>query len=437
MALMKLVSDFLALPGLVVPIAVPSRNGYGFPVRDHRTTTLAVRADARDHDPCRDSTGIWTTPFEVGGPAGGIAGNPIGGGTPWCETRFTDGQTHDVITGIHVWFKKKIGINAIQFTYSGTDQQPTFYGHNTQEENDGDGSITLAAGEIITQLSLWNDQGDKPRRLGRILMVTSAGQTPDVGSVRNDAVEQQVRDLGGGLLVGAYGGEGSSIDYIAFLFLKSKIDKTSITDIQYTNLPAAGAADSSIQTVALLDTTVGNSIDNTHDITVAVGVDQQDTKSSTYSQSVTAMFGQAITAEVSFEVLGVGGKITDEFHWEVFTQITHEISSMFTPLLVLPVACVACLRQFTYRAKKAVKPLHYRQRSLRRLRQAKANIAQSVCLPPSLALTDRTCLQYSIYRSSNSYILTHNSDRKRGWQLRLHLQRNARISRRLQHCIRQ
>lgn len=145
-------------------------------------------------------------------------------------------------------------------------------------------------------------------------MSTANGKELDVGWTHKSAEEFRVT-VAGGLLLGAYGARGSSIDRLGFLFIKSKVQKVSITNVEYTDLPKPGDT-SNLEPVALLGTTVGNAKGDNNNVTVTGAVAQAVVSTTSYSQAASITYGTDVTVEISAAPLGVGGKVTTGFRLE-------------------------------------------------------------------------------------------------------------------------
>lgn len=260
-------------------------------------------------------------------------------GVYWCESRWGPGQTYDVINSLTVYWKEGNGINEIDFVFTGDSPTPMKHG----DANSGSGSskqatMTLAAGEVITGASMWGD-GDG-MRLGAISLRT-ASQTFEAGWSAKGAKET-ILDIGSGLLLGAYGGQGESIDNLQLLFLTSAVTKTEVTNVQYTDLNS-NPAQKNLKPVALLDSTIGNSKTNKNPITATMNVAMATTISSTYEQTLNNQFGAKVSAEFDAEPLGVGAKVTAEASWGIdfghtsgktggnTTTLTQSVSGAINP----------------------------------------------------------------------------------------------------------
>lgn len=148
------------------------------------------------------------------------------GGEPWCATKHKSGI---VISGVEVWASKK-AVEAIQFFYSDGTNSPQFGIVNSNERHarlDWDPSI-----DSLSQVKTWGN--GRGKYLGRLFIRTKKGAELDVGKNTNgqDTYEHNVES---GILLGAFGAQGDVIDSLGLLFLRSKIDRMSISGIEFVS----------------------------------------------------------------------------------------------------------------------------------------------------------------------------------------------------------
>lgn len=269
------------------------------------------------------------------GPYGNV--HEIGGntGTPWCESRI--GSSGEIITGLDVWSDDG-GVQGIAFHWSGGQAMT----HGTQPGSIQ--SITFAAGEKITEARLWGDGTGV--RLGHIFLKTDKGQVFDVGKSKpNDGYQIEV---GSGLLLGAYGAEGSSIDSMAWLFLGPKISSVSIGSIKFDSDPT-GTSDN-IAPSYLIQSTMGNPSGSHGNVSFTVSGSEAVAQSTSWEQSTTGTFGMSLTVEVEAEPFGIGAKITGGVEWSVAhtssktttTTDTITITQSAGPISIAPGFGKAC-----------------------------------------------------------------------------------------------
>lgn len=236
------------------------------------------------------------------GPHGNVL--RIGGdtGTPFCENRIA--SSGEIITGLDVWSDNS-GIQGIAFRWSGGQASM----HGTQPGNVQ--SITFAPGEKVVEARLWGDGEGK--RLGHISLSTDKQQVFDVGKKKpNDGYQIEV---GSGLLLGAYGAQGSSIDSLAFLFLAPKISSVSIGAIKFDSDPT-GTSDN-IAPSYLIQSTMGNPAGSHGNVSFTISGSEAVAQSTSWEQSTTGTFGMSLSVEVAAEPFGIGAKITGGVEWSV------------------------------------------------------------------------------------------------------------------------
>ena len=248
----------------------------------------AYRPIQARQDAC--SNGPWSGPLEIGGQ-----------GTHYCECKIRNGE---LITGLEVWSDSD-GITGILFTYSGGEADMQGYQTGSSQ------SLTLAPGELVINAALWGDgTGD---HLGHIYLKTDK-QDFDVGMSKPNNGYQI--DVGGGLLLGAYGTIGSShVGSIGWLFSAAKIDTISIGNIEFGTDPTGTSTD--IQPSYLLKSTMGNPSGNEGNTTFTISASETVTQSTTWDQSTTGTFGTSASITVDAAPLGIGGSVTAGYSWDV------------------------------------------------------------------------------------------------------------------------
>ena len=163
------------------------------------------------------TNGPWTNVRYIGGQGGG----------EWCDTKYDQGI---VISGMEVWASSK-AVRAVQFYYSdGTNSQ--MYGKlddiKQHDRKDWDPSK-----DSISQFKSWGNGNGK--YLGRIQLRLKSGAVLDVGK-DTDGQETYESDVQSGILLGAFGRVGDSIDGMGVLFLKSKVDKITIENVKFVRV---------------------------------------------------------------------------------------------------------------------------------------------------------------------------------------------------------
>jgi len=304
--IMKALASIAALSSLASTAALPV------------DTKQLVRRDA-----CAD--GPHGNVLEVGGSTG----------DHFCEIRIA--STGEIITGLDVWSDDS-GVKGISFTWSGGHAVM----HGTQPGKAQ--SITFAPGEKVLEARLWGDGTAK--QLGHIYLKTDKQQVFDAGKPPpNDGYQI---DVGSGLLLGAYGNNGDSIDSLALLFLATEISSASIGGIKFDSDPT-GTSDN-IAPSYLIQSTMGNPSGSHGNVSFTISGSEAVAQSSTWEQSTTGTFGMSLTVEVAAEPFGIGAKITGGVEWSVAhtssnsatTTDTITITQSAGPISIAPGFGKAC-----------------------------------------------------------------------------------------------
>jgi hypothetical protein len=256
-------------------------------------STAALPVDTKQlvkRDACAD--GPHGNVLEVGGSTG----------DHFCEIRIA--SSGEIITGLEVWSDNDNGIRGILFTWSGGQGMM----HGTQ--NGDSKSITFAPGEKVQAATLWGDGTAK--QLGHIYLKTDK-QEFDVGKDKpNDGYQI---DVGSGLLLGASGNNGASIDSLALLFLATEISSVTIGGIKFDSDPT-GTSDN-IAPSYMIQSTMGNPSGSHGNVSFTVLGSEAVAQSTTWEQSTTGTFGMKYSIEMDAAPLGVGAKVTGGYEWSV------------------------------------------------------------------------------------------------------------------------
>lgn len=147
------------------------------------------------------------------------------GGARYCATKWKQGI---VITGVEVYASNK-AVEAIQFFYSDGSNSPQFGEPNEEKKArmDWDPSV-----DSLSLVKTWGN--GRGKWLGRVYMRTKTGKELDMGKDTSgqDTYEHSVES---GILLGAFGNSGDSIDSLGLLFLKSKIDKMTVSEVVFVS----------------------------------------------------------------------------------------------------------------------------------------------------------------------------------------------------------
>lgn len=236
-------------------------------------------------------------------------------GAPFCATKFKEGV---VITGVEVWANTK-SVRAIQFYYSD--------GTNSRQwgvvDGDRKGKLTWdPATDGISQIKTWGN--GRGQFLGRVQIRTRSGKELDVGKDTSgqDTFETNV---GSGIMLGAFGASGDVIDRLGFLFLRSKVEKLTIDDIQFKDTPEdLNKRRQGIEMMTIDYADHQNTHPNaTQNFKFERSTDK--TVSKKYSNSGTETFGFAQAFEISGKILDLGGSSTTTLSYQYSSSRTEEV----------------------------------------------------------------------------------------------------------------
>lgn len=164
------------------------------------------------------TNGPWTDVTTTGGQGGGA----------WCATKYDQGI---VITGVEVW-ASQYAVRALQFYYSdGTDSGMIGQAQAVTEHNRIDWDPTK---DGISQMKTWGN-GDG-HFLGRLYLRLKSGGELSVGKDTDDQNVYET-DVQSGVLLGAFGNNGNTIDKFGALFLRSKVNKVTVEDVTFVRNP--------------------------------------------------------------------------------------------------------------------------------------------------------------------------------------------------------
>ncbi|KAF2731385.1 hypothetical protein EJ04DRAFT_579188 [Polyplosphaeria fusca] len=249
-------------------------------------------------------------------------------GGPYCATKWKSGT---VITGVEVWANDKT-VRAIQFYFSD--------GTNSQQWGKPDGNKHArmdwdSAVDQIGQIKTWGN--GKGQSLGRVYIRTKSGKELDVGKDTSgqDTFETNVAS---GVMLGAFGTAGDVIDSLGFIFLKSKIEKITVSDIVFDETPEALNAQQEG-----LDTVILDYADHTNDHpeaneTFTFGKSETRTATKKYSTTATHTFGWSNAIELSGKILDLGASSTTTLSYGYSNAQTEESSTENSVTLTYTVA---------------------------------------------------------------------------------------------------
>ncbi|KAF2277811.1 uncharacterized protein EI97DRAFT_465932 [Westerdykella ornata] len=233
------------------------------------------------------------------------------GGGAFCETKWQDGI---VMKGVEVWADDG-GVIAVQFTYSDGTLSPIW---GRTGGSTGHGRIDWdPESDTIKNVVTWGN--GVAQYLGRVVIETQSGKSLDVGRKPEAHQSDWPMPVHSGIMLAAFGGSGTRIDRLGFIFLKSKVKHVTVDDVKFEDTPEElnkrkqGIA---TETVDWADHT------NNHDTaeetyTFAKNEGREVWKA--YTIRSTASFGFKEAIEVSGELLGIGAKSNTELSFGVET----------------------------------------------------------------------------------------------------------------------
>jgi hypothetical protein len=140
-----------------------------------------------------------------------------------CETQF---RQNAVVNGIQVWSDKN-RITGYVLSYSNGDVSHLI------GSKDGDKYQTLkwdAKLDKVTRAALWSDWD--ATQLGGLLIELSNGASLEAKIDRISAVKFEA-EVGGGVLLGAFGRADGIVTALGWLFLENKVNKIRVTDFKW------------------------------------------------------------------------------------------------------------------------------------------------------------------------------------------------------------
>ena len=266
------------------------------------------------------SNGPWSNVQSVGG----------GGGKDWCETKHKEGIT---ISGLEVWGSSKY-VEQIQFSYSDDTVGPIIgkvFDGSSHQKLEWDPSAT-----VVESLNLWGNGNGK--YLGRVQLTLTDGKSLDVGKNTKGQTVYSPK-VGSGIILGAYGAQDDIINRVGFLFLKSKVDKVKISDLEFDEKPQdLNKRKQGIQIVTLDEAKFSNNQQSSNQ-TVTFAKTNTQTKTTSFTQTNAHKLGVKVGVEVEGKVLGFGGaKFSSELSYEYTNTQSKETSQTTTVTLTYSTA---------------------------------------------------------------------------------------------------
>ncbi|KAF1972254.1 hypothetical protein BU23DRAFT_164738 [Bimuria novae-zelandiae CBS 107.79] len=238
-------------------------------------------------------------------------------GGPWCATKWKEGAA---INGIQAWYNGD-SVNGIEFQYT-NGAAPERYGQMTGDKKEWLQWDTTQ--EEVEYITVWPNGRSDVKRVAAIEIKISnrepwkAGNTPKNTQGYDSPVVN-----GAGIIMGAYGNHGGSIDMIAFLMMESGIKNREVKDFSLNEESLNGANEKikNANPEAIDSFTQENWTGQKMEYTVDREIRKLKSWSTTRSSSHT--FGGSISASIDFGLpaIGLGGSISTEYHWETINSI--------------------------------------------------------------------------------------------------------------------
>lgn len=240
--------------------------------------------------------------------------NPVGydTGGEWCATKWKDGAA---INGIQGWANGD-SVNGIEFQYT-NGVAPERLGQMTGDKKEWLSWDTTT--DTVESITIWPNGKSDVRRVAAIEIKISNRDPWRIGTVpRNTQGYDSPVVKGAGIIMGAYGRQGGSIDSLGFLMLDSAIKNRNVKDfalngdsVNANNEALKNQKPQSIDSFAQENWTGEN-------MTYQVDRRFEKTRSWSTTRTSSKTFGGSVSASIEFGLpaIGLGGSVTTEFHWE-------------------------------------------------------------------------------------------------------------------------
>lgn len=246
--------------------------------------------------------------------------NPVGyeTGGEWCATKWKDGAA---INGIQGWANGD-SVNGIEFQFT-NGVAPERHGQMTGDKKEWLTWDTTT--DTVESITMWPNGRSDVRRVAAIEIKISNRDPWRIGTVPpNTQGYDSPVVKGAGIIMGAYGRQGGSIDALGFLMMDSAIKNRDVKDF-------APNGDSLNANNEALKNQKPEAIDsfaqeNWTGEKMTYQVDRRIEKTRSWSTTRTSSktFGGSVGASIDFGLpaIGLGGSVSTEFHWE--TTNTYE-----------------------------------------------------------------------------------------------------------------
>ncbi|KAL5444458.1 hypothetical protein PMIN07_010358, partial [Paraphaeosphaeria minitans] len=240
--------------------------------------------------------------------------NPVGydTGSEWCATKWKSGAA---INGIQGWANGD-SVNGIEFQYT-NGVAPERFGQMTGGKKEWLSWDTTV--DTVESITMWPNGHSDVRRVAAIEIKISNRDPWRIGTVprKTQGYDSPVVK-GAGIIMGAYGRHGGSIDALGFLMLDSAIKNRNVNDFALNEDSVNGNNEAlKNQKPEAIDSF---SQENWTGENMTYQVDRRIEKTRSWSTTRTSSktFGGSVGTKIDFGLpaIGLGGSVTTEFHWE-------------------------------------------------------------------------------------------------------------------------
>lgn len=234
-------------------------------------------------------------------------------GGEWCATKWTLGAA---INGIQGWANGD-SVNGLEFQWT-NGEAPQRVGQMTGDKKEWLSWDTTT--ETVESITVWPNGHSDVLRVAAIEIKISGRDPWKIGSEPSNTQGYDSPVVqGAGIIMGAYGRHGGSIDMLGFLMLDSGIKNRNVKDfalngdsLNGNNEALKNQKPEAIDSFSQENWTGGN-------MTYQVDRRIEKTRSWSTTRSSSKTFGGSVGASVEFGLpaIGLGGSVTTEFHWEV------------------------------------------------------------------------------------------------------------------------
>jgi len=253
-------------------------------------------------------------------------------GSEWCATKWKDGGA---INGIQAWANGD-SVNGIEFQYT-SGVAPERYGQMTGDKKE---ELTWdTTKDTVESITVWPNGRSEVRRVAAIEIKISNRDAWRVGTVppKTQGYDSPVVN-GAGIIMGAYGRQGGSIDMIGFLMMDSAIKNRDVKDFS-PNSDSLNANNEELKNQkpeAIDSFAQENWTGEKMEYSVEREVRKLKSWSTTRSSSKT--FGGSVGASIDFGLpaIGLGGSVETEYHWEATNSIETSEAGEKEVSIILP-----------------------------------------------------------------------------------------------------